>query len=70
VVGARTSLRASLPDRNPYVGMVRPGTYALGGLGARGFVLAPLLGEMLAAVMLGRPAPMENELMRCVSNRS
>ncbi|MEK9855719.1 MAG: hypothetical protein VW495_13020, partial [Rhodobiaceae bacterium] len=29
--------------------------FILGGLGARGFTLAPLLGNLLAATILGRP---------------
>ncbi|MGD9966827.1 MAG: FAD-dependent 5-carboxymethylaminomethyl-2-thiouridine(34) oxidoreductase MnmC [Hyphomonadaceae bacterium] len=32
-----------------------PGVYVIGGLGARGFTLAPLLGEVLAGEMCGEP---------------
>jgi tRNA 5-methylaminomethyl-2-thiouridine biosynthesis bifunctional protein len=57
--GARVSRRASLPDRRPVAGSLG-GRFAdrlfiLGGLGARGFTLAPLLGDLLAAAILGRP---------------
>ena len=31
------------------------GVYVLGGLGARGLTLAPLLGERIAAEMFGEP---------------
>ncbi len=36
-----------------------PGLFILGGLGSRGFTLAPLLGEAIAAQALGEPAPLE-----------
>jgi tRNA 5-methylaminomethyl-2-thiouridine biosynthesis bifunctional protein len=35
-----------------------PGVYVIGGLGARGLTLAPLLGERIAAEMCGEPAPL------------
>ena len=38
-----------------------PGVWVLGGLGARGFTLAPLLGEMLAAAILQRPVPLPRD---------
>jgi len=53
--GARVSRRASLPDRRPVVGRHSERIFILGGLGARGFTLAPLLGDLLAATILGRP---------------
>jgi tRNA 5-methylaminomethyl-2-thiouridine biosynthesis bifunctional protein len=34
------------------------GVYVIGGLGARGLTLAPLLGERIAAEMCGEPAPL------------
>ena len=33
------------------------GVYALGGFGSRGFSLAPLLAEHVAALLLGAPSP-------------
>ncbi|HBP60894.1 MAG TPA: hypothetical protein DD668_15055 [Alphaproteobacteria bacterium] len=56
--GARVSRRASLPDRRPVVGRLGDGMFILGGLGARGFTLAPLLGDLLAADILRRPVPL------------
>ena len=56
--GARISRRASLPDRRPVVGRFGDGMFILGGLGARGFTLAPLLGDLLAADILHRPVPL------------
>ncbi len=45
----RTSQRASTPDRNPIVGQLAKDVFVLGAVGARGFTVAPLLGEYLAA---------------------
>ena len=45
----RTSQRASTPDRNPVMGQLLADIYVLGAVGARGFTMAPLLGEYLAA---------------------
>lgn len=36
-----------------------PGLYVLGGLSARGFLSAPLLGEMIAADLCGEPSPLD-----------
>jgi tRNA 5-methylaminomethyl-2-thiouridine biosynthesis bifunctional protein len=60
--GARVSRRASLPDRRPVIGCpdldIGRWLFVFGGLGARGFTLAPLLGDLLAADILGRPVPL------------
>jgi len=45
----RNSQRASTPDRNPVMGQLAADVYVLGAVGARGFTMAPLLGEYLAA---------------------
>ena len=45
----RTSQRASTADRNPIVGQLAKDIFVLGAVGARGFTVAPLLGEYLAA---------------------
>ena len=45
----RTSQRASTPDRTPVMGQLAEDIYVLGAVGARGFTMAPLLGEYLAA---------------------
>jgi len=57
--GSRVRRRASLPDRRPVAGKLAKGIWVLGGLGARGFTLAPLLGELLAAEMLEHAAPLD-----------
>jgi len=53
--GGRTSQRASTPDRNPVMGRLDDGIYLLGAVGARGFTLAPLLGEYMAAEIAAMP---------------
>ena len=58
-LGSRIRQRASLPDRRPLAGQVADRVFVLGGLGARGFTLAPLLGDVLAAEILGHAAPMD-----------
>lgn len=56
--GARIGERASLPDRRPAFGKIAGAVFGLGGLGARGFTLAPLLAELLAADILGHAMPL------------
>ena len=58
-MGSRVRRRASLPDRRPVAGKLAGKIWVIGGLGARGFTLAPLLGEMIAAEMLGHAAPLD-----------
>jgi len=40
----------------------QPGLYAVTGLGSRGFASAPLLGEIVAAQILGLPSPVERDV--------
>lgn len=54
----RAGVRASTPDRLPLAGEAAPGLFVLTGLGGRGFVLAPLLAEHIAAKALGAPSPL------------
>ena len=55
----RMAVRATTPDRLPVAGpLAAPGLYALTGLGSRGFCVAPLLGEHLAARILNQPSPL------------
>lgn len=60
----RASIRATTPDRLPVAGPVpgMPGVHVLGGLGSRGFCLAPLLGEHVTALAVGAPSPLPAEL--------
>lgn len=43
-----------------------PGLFVLTGLGARGLTLAPLLGELVAAMLTGAPWPLEQDLADAV----
>lgn len=59
-IGARAALRATTPDYLPLAGAVGPpGLFVLSGLGSRGFALAPLLAEHVAALSLGAGSPLE-----------
>ena len=59
-VCSRAATRATTRDRLPIAGALpgRPGLFVLGGLGSRGFCLAPLLAEHVAAMILGLPSPL------------
>ena len=55
----RAAVRAATPDRLPIAGQVgSPGVFALTGFGSRGFAMAPLLAEHVAALALGAPSPL------------
>ena len=58
-LSGRTSRRVSTPDRNPISGRLAERIFVLGALGARGFTFAPLLGDQLAAFMLGRAVSLD-----------
>ncbi len=61
---ARTAIRATTPDRLPLAGTVpgAEGLFVLGGLGSRGFCVAPLLAEHVAALATGAPSPLPTDL--------
>lgn len=63
----RAGVRAGTADHLPLCGRLEPGLWLLGGLGGRGYAMAPLLGEHLAAAILGRPSPLPAELAALVS---
>ncbi|MEJ8404614.1 FAD-dependent 5-carboxymethylaminomethyl-2-thiouridine(34) oxidoreductase MnmC [Brevundimonas vesicularis] len=65
----RAAVRATTPDRLPLAGPLDDGLYVLGGLGSRGFCVAPLLGEHIAALLLGQPSPLPGDLAARVSPR-
>jgi tRNA 5-methylaminomethyl-2-thiouridine biosynthesis bifunctional protein len=68
-LSARASLRAMTHDYLPLAGSVpgEPGLFLLTGLGGRGFSLAPLLAEAVAAEALGAPNPLPRALSKIVS---
>jgi tRNA 5-methylaminomethyl-2-thiouridine biosynthesis bifunctional protein len=51
-------VRSAAGDHQPVAGAVGPGLFVLGGLAGRGFTLAPLLADHVAALMLGLPSPL------------
>ncbi|PZO06011.1 MAG: FAD-dependent cmnm(5)s(2)U34 oxidoreductase [Alphaproteobacteria bacterium] len=63
-VHSRAAVRATTPDRLPLADAVpgQLGLYVLGGLGSRGFCVAPLLAEHVAALVTGSPSPLPTEL--------
>ena len=65
----RAAVRATTADHVALAGAVPDmpgGLFVLGGLGGRGFCLAPLLAEHLAARILGLPSPLPKTLSALV----
>ncbi|MBR7618371.1 tRNA (5-methylaminomethyl-2-thiouridine)(34)-methyltransferase MnmD [Phenylobacterium sp. 20VBR1] len=65
----RAAIRATTADRLPLAGAApgaEPGLFLLGGFGSRGFSLAPLLAEHVAALALGAPSPLPASLSELV----
>jgi len=65
----RASVRATTADRLPSAGPAEdaPGLFILTGFGSRGFSLAPLLAEHVAAQVLGAPSPLPGHLADLVA---
>ncbi|HEX7946638.1 MAG TPA: FAD-dependent oxidoreductase, partial [Phenylobacterium sp.] len=64
----RASVRAVTPDRLPLAGPLgEPGLFILTGFGSRGFSLAPLLAEHVAALALGAPSPISRPAAELVA---
>ncbi|MGI9170352.1 MAG: FAD-dependent oxidoreductase, partial [Caulobacteraceae bacterium] len=66
---AHTAIRATTRDYLPLAGALgaaQPGLLVLSGLGSRGFTLAPLLGEHLAALIVGAASPLPRDLAALV----
>lgn len=67
VLGGRTSIRATTPDKLPYVGMVDEGLYVSIGHGSRGMISAPLAAEVLASQIVGEMVPLTPELRAAIN---
>jgi len=65
----RTSLRATTPDRLPYVGELAPGLHVSIGHGSRGMISAPLAAEILAAQLFHEPIPLARNLLAAIHPR-
>ncbi len=69
-LSARAAVRATTRDYLPLAGPVpgrAAGMFVLAGLGSRGFALAPLLAEHVAALALGAPSPLPSHLAGLVN---
>lgn len=63
----RTALRATTPDRLPYVGALAEGLYVSAGHGSRGLLSAPLAAEIIASAIAGELPPVAPELLAAVN---
>ncbi len=68
-LSGRAALRATTSDHLPLAGPVEgsEGLFLLTGFGSRGFSMAPLLAEHVAAQALGAPSPLPRDLAELVS---
>jgi tRNA 5-methylaminomethyl-2-thiouridine biosynthesis bifunctional protein len=78
-ITSRAAIRATTQDRFPFAGAMPQNEKApgigpapfrhvrlIGGLGARGFLWAPLLAELLASEVFGEPSPLEASAAKTV----
>ncbi|WP_425996820.1 tRNA (5-methylaminomethyl-2-thiouridine)(34)-methyltransferase MnmD [Caulobacter sp. DWR1-3-2b1] len=63
-LSGRAAIRVTTADHLPLAGKLDEGLFVLGGLGSRGFCLAPLLAEHVVALATGTPSPLPRELSR------
>jgi len=65
----RAAVRATTPDHLPLAGPApgAPGVFLLCGFGSRGFSLAPLLAEHVAALAMGAASPVPEDLAELVN---
>jgi tRNA 5-methylaminomethyl-2-thiouridine biosynthesis bifunctional protein len=61
-LATHAGVRAAAPDHQPLAGQLAPGLLVLGGLGGRGFTLAPLLAAHIAALVARVPSPLPASL--------
>lgn len=75
LMGAVPDVVAFAADQAPYfakgqkppgAAAMLPGLFVLGGLGARGFLTAPLLGEALACEILEEPSPLDWGMLEAI----
>lgn len=68
----RASVRVNSPDTLPRLAQMKTqkaeqDVWVLSGLGSRGFVFAPLLGEALVCAYLGEPSPLDQKFAKRIS---
>ena len=56
-------MRVSAYDRMPMMGSLEKNLFLLSGLGSRGMVLGPLLGEALADLICEKPLSIDMEVL-------
>ncbi|MFZ4541169.1 MAG: bifunctional tRNA (5-methylaminomethyl-2-thiouridine)(34)-methyltransferase MnmD/FAD-dependent 5-carboxymethylaminomethyl-2-thiouridine(34) oxidoreductase MnmC [Rickettsiales bacterium] len=66
VTVGRSSMRATTPDRMPYVGAVDDGLYVSTGHGSRGMLSGPLAAEMIAGAICQEMSPVSARLVQAV----
>ena len=59
--GARAAIRVTTKNTLPIVASIAPGLNVISGLGSRGMMMAPLLGEALVSAALGEPSPLDKQ---------
>ena len=59
---SRASVRVTTPDTLPLMAKIGENTWALTGLGSRGFTFAPLLAESMIAQLCGEVGPLDKTL--------
>ncbi len=67
---SRASIRVTTANTLPRAGQTAEGIWILSGLGSRGFVFAPLLGDFIAAQILGLPSPLDRRLKQIFAPRT
>ena len=65
-LSGRVSKRLATSDRWPLLGAYGANLSIISALGARGLTLAPLLGEVLARQITGRPLGLDREIMAMI----
>jgi tRNA 5-methylaminomethyl-2-thiouridine biosynthesis bifunctional protein len=65
-LSGRAAVRATTADHLPLAGRLDEGLHMLGGLGGRGFCLAPLLAEHVVARILAVPSPLPRALSNLI----
>jgi tRNA 5-methylaminomethyl-2-thiouridine biosynthesis bifunctional protein len=63
----RTSMRATTPDRLPYIGEIAENVWVSAGHGSRGLISAPLAAEMIASEICGEGSPITTQLRSAIN---
>lgn len=69
VTAGRSSVRATTPDRMPYIGQLDEGLYISTGHGSRGLLSGPLAAEIIASHIAGEASPVTDVMEAAVCPR-